>query len=103
MSRGDQSFINKMMSIFIEVTNENTLKMEQLLANDDWKAMNSIAHKMKPSIDQLGIVSLKEIIRWLELYDPQTMSKSIWTTYSKKTISILTDVKTKFEEKISEK
>jgi CheY-like chemotaxis protein len=101
MSRGDQSFIRKMMSIFIDVTKENTVKMEQFLVQDDWKNMKSVAHKIKPSIDQLEIKSLKEIIRWLEQYDPETMSKTTWTTNVKTTISVLNEVKNKFEQKIS--
>ncbi|MFY8189119.1 MAG: Hpt domain-containing protein [Flavobacterium sp.] len=101
MSRGDQSFINKMMSIFIDVTKENTVKMEQFIAQDDWKNMKSVAHKIKPSIDQLEIKSLKEIIRWLEQYDPESMSKSTWTSHVTTTISVLNEVKNKFEQKIS--
>jgi HPt (histidine-containing phosphotransfer) domain-containing protein len=102
MSRGNQSFINKMMSIFIDVTNENTKKMEEALATDDWKTMKSLAHKIKPSIDQLEITSLKEIIRWLEQYDPKAKDKSTWINHTKTTITTLNDVKTIFEQKLSE-
>jgi HPt (histidine-containing phosphotransfer) domain-containing protein len=33
---------------------------------NDFKGMAAIAHKIKPSIDNMGIVSLKETIRDLE-------------------------------------
>jgi len=75
MSRGNEAFIQKMRSIFINLTNQNTAKLEDALAQDDLITIQKIAHKIKPSIDQMGIKSLKEVIRKVEKYDLLSGSK----------------------------
>jgi chemotaxis protein histidine kinase CheA len=58
-----------MISIFVGLVDENTLTLEKALANDDVEAIKKIAHKIKPSIDQMGIVSLKALVRNVEKFD----------------------------------
>ena len=40
--------------------------MSEKYHQSDYKAMGAIAHKIKPSIDNMGIISLKETIREIE-------------------------------------
>lgn len=66
LSRGNEEFVRKMISIFLQQT---PLRLKEIrLAADaaDWKQVSDIAHKMKPGLDSLGIDSLKEIVRQLE-------------------------------------
>ena len=76
MSRGNDDFVNKMIDIFIKLTDENIIKFNQALANDDTETIKKLAHKIKPSIDQMGIVSLKDVVRDVEKFDDQSGSKS---------------------------
>jgi PAS domain S-box-containing protein len=69
MSRGNEDFVKKMVSIFINLVVENTQSLEKALENDDVEAIKKIAHKIKPSIDQMGIVSLKALVRNVEKFD----------------------------------
>jgi PAS domain S-box-containing protein len=69
MSRGNSAFIQRMFVIFLEMVEKNTNILEAALAADDIETIKRTAHKIKPSIDQLDIVSLKDVIRQVEKYD----------------------------------
>jgi len=66
MSSGDEAFINKMVDMFIHMTPEAVDRMVTALAEDDLEDLGSAAHKIKPSIDMMGITSLRQKIRDLE-------------------------------------
>lgn len=76
MSRGNDDFVSKMINIFIKLTEENTVKLNDALANDDIDTIKKLAHKIKPSIDQMGITSLKEVVRIVEKFNIDTDSKA---------------------------
>lgn len=76
MSRGNDDFVSKMINIFIKLTEENTVKLNDALANDDIETIKKLAHKIKPSIDQMGITSLKEVVRIVEKFNIDTDSKA---------------------------
>lgn len=69
MSRGNTSFVAKMTEIFIGLAKENIEILATGLEQEDFKSIKNVAHKIKPSIDQMGIVSLKEVVRKIEKYD----------------------------------
>jgi len=66
LSRGDQSFVNKMIEIFVEHTPTSVTEIKVAFENQDYLTISKIAHRMKPSIDNMGIHSLKNPIRELE-------------------------------------
>jgi PAS domain S-box-containing protein len=66
ISRGNETFVMKMVNMFIEQTPVHVAEMAAKYHQNDFKGMAAIAHKIKPSIDNMGIVSLKETIRDLE-------------------------------------
>lgn len=69
MSRGNETFVAKMIEIFIQLAKENIATFESALLTDDVETIKKYAHKIKPSIDQMGITSLKEVVRKIEKYD----------------------------------
>ena len=66
ISRGNETFVTKMVNMFIEQTPRHLADMEGCYQQNDYKGMAAIAHKIKPSIDNMGIVSLKAVIREIE-------------------------------------
>ena len=68
MSRGNNSFVTKMISIFINQTKENIAIMENGIATSNFDEVKRIAHKIRPSIGQMGILSLKNQARTIETY-----------------------------------
>jgi PAS domain S-box-containing protein len=66
ISNGNQSLIRKMLLLFLEQTPGMLQQMEKALKEKNLQAISELAHKMKPSLDNLGIISLKEVVRKLE-------------------------------------
>ena len=66
LSCGDQSFVNKMIEIFVEHTPTSVTEIKVAFENQDYLTISKIAHRMKPSIDNMGIHLLKNPIRELE-------------------------------------
>jgi hypothetical protein len=69
---------------------------------DDYQAMGGLAHSIKPVIDNLGILSLKHVIREIEkkgkqeIKDPEII---VLISHVKNTIGlVVTDLKRKFPE-----
>jgi PAS domain S-box-containing protein len=103
MSRGNNDFVLKLLTIFIQTSIKIDESMQECINKNDWKSMNSIAHRVKPSIDQFEIIELKEIIRWLENYDGNQTLYSLWLKNVNITLEILGSVRLKFQEILASK
>jgi len=66
ISHGNNDFVKKMMSLFNETMPPAIAELKQHLGNSNWADLGAIAHKIKPSIDTVGIELLKEDIRTIE-------------------------------------
>ena len=66
LASGDTAFVNKMVDMFIQMAPESVDRMLTALAEDDLEDLGAAAHKVKPSIDMMGITTLKQKIRDLE-------------------------------------
>ncbi|MBA3680910.1 MAG: PAS domain S-box protein [Bacteroidetes bacterium] len=66
LSRGDKGFIKKMISLFVEQAKISLQQINSAYEVNDLDTMHKIAHKLKPSIDNMDIISLKKEIRELE-------------------------------------
>lgn len=67
ISRGNSEFVLKMIVIFIDQIEEILPKAEAALSSDNFLLMNQLIHKIKPSIESMGIVSIKDEINILEI------------------------------------
>ncbi len=68
ISQGNNDFVKKMMSLFIETLPPAIHELKQHLAESNWASLGGVAPKIKPSIDTMGIDSLKEDIRSVERF-----------------------------------
>lgn len=66
ISRGNAEFVSKMIIIFIDQIKEILPNAEAALASDNFSVLNQLVHKIKPSIESMGIISIKEEIALLE-------------------------------------
>ncbi len=66
ISRGNEAFINKMLKMFVEQIPVFVAEMQHKADAGELIAVGEIAHRIKPTIDNMGIVSSKTIIRELE-------------------------------------
>ena len=67
ISRGNEAFVAKMIDIFCEQTPPLVEDMIKAYNERDFEQMGSLAHKIKPSIDNLKIDSLKQVVRDIEI------------------------------------
>ncbi|MET3022427.1 PAS domain S-box protein [Flavobacterium hydatis] len=66
ISRGNSEFITKMIVIFIEQINEVIPITEEALVSGDFFTMSRLIHKIRPSIEGMGITSIGDRIKTLE-------------------------------------
>jgi PAS domain S-box-containing protein len=69
ISRGDYTFIKKVLGIFIEHTPSAIQEIKLTASRGDFETMGKIAHRIKPSLDNLGIKTMFQVIRDIENYD----------------------------------
>ncbi len=67
MAQGNNEFITKMVSVFLETTSESLDQLLEAFAGKDLQTVSAIAHKIKPSIDLMGITSLHDVVRDIEM------------------------------------
>ncbi len=85
LSRGDDSFVKKMISIFISQTKETIPLVEKSLEEKDFEEVARLIHKIKPSIEGMGILSIKEDIIQLELLakESKTETSTLYPLFEK--------------------
>jgi CheY-like chemotaxis protein/HPt (histidine-containing phosphotransfer) domain-containing protein len=67
VSGGDQAFIKKMILLFIETVPQNVQELVGAMNQKNWEQVSKMAHKLKSTIDSMGIRSLHDQIRTVEL------------------------------------
>ncbi|MBE7173910.1 MAG: response regulator [Williamsia sp.] len=66
VSGGDTDFIRKMVDLFVETVPPNVRELNAYHAQQDWDGVNKVAHKLKSTLDSMGIQSIKQDIRTIE-------------------------------------
>ncbi|NND07783.1 MAG: PAS domain S-box protein [Saprospiraceae bacterium] len=74
ISRGNHAFVKKMINLFCDQTPLMVADLIQAYHAGDFKKMGAVAHKMKPSIDNLRITAIKQDIRTIEKAGKETKS-----------------------------
>jgi len=82
VSRNDSAYCKKMISIFIEQSTTAISQINESYDSKDLSVIYSIAHRIKPSIDLMGIDILRDNIRYIEknskeLNDSEELKKQI--------------------------
>lgn len=71
LSNGDKGFIKEMISLFIDQTPDMLARMSNYLNLQDWKALSSAAHKMKPSVMFVGLKETEKDLKKVEDYSAE--------------------------------
>lgn len=66
VAAGSEEFVDKMVEMFVSMTPGLVERIQNGVLSSDWEEVRSAAHKMKPSIDMMGIESLKLVVREIE-------------------------------------
>jgi CheY-like chemotaxis protein len=63
---GDEGFVKRMLRLFLDTIPLALQEIQKEVALQKWEQVGKLAHKMKSTIDSMGISSLKETIRLIE-------------------------------------
>ncbi|TAH02926.1 MAG: PAS domain S-box protein [Sphingobacteriales bacterium] len=65
--RNDKGFIKKMVDLFCDQSKTTIQELNQFIAEKNYLAIKGLAHKIKPSLESMGITSLANVIKRIEL------------------------------------
>ena len=97
LSKNDAIFINSMLNAFVNLGNETMLQFEESIEKIDLDKIHKIAHKIKPSVENLQIQLVIDKIKQLEVYkfddkhsvsDLQTLVRDVNLTLKRVVLSI---------------
>ncbi|HMH21769.1 MAG TPA: Hpt domain-containing protein, partial [Puia sp.] len=66
VSGGDEGFIKKMVALFIETVPQNWQELNRALEAENWEQVGKTAHKLKSTVDSMGMKSIRQDIRTVE-------------------------------------
>jgi len=66
VSGGDEGFIRKMVALFIETVPQNMTDLKNAMKQENWDQVGKTAHKLKSTIDSMGIKTIRQEIRTVE-------------------------------------
>lgn len=72
LSRGNDAFVARMVGIFVKAAPESVVEMKSALQANDLDRVRAVAHRLKPSIDNLCISAMSGKIREIEGFPAQT-------------------------------
>ncbi len=75
LSRGNQEFVQKMITVFIDQTIETIEKVEKAIPLNDFQEVSRLIHKIKPSVEGMGILSIVDDVKLLEKVSKETNDK----------------------------
>jgi CheY-like chemotaxis protein/HPt (histidine-containing phosphotransfer) domain-containing protein len=100
VSGGDDDFIKKMVILFIETVPQNVGELNKALKNEDWDQVSKMAHKLKSTVDSMGITSLKTDIRTVEANAKQKESLQQLPSLASKIEAVINDCIKQLHEEI---
>ncbi|HTN05660.1 response regulator [Agriterribacter sp.] len=71
ISKGNRKMLQQMILVFVEQAPAAVNQLKAAYNNHNFSEIYSIAHRIKPDIDNLNIVSLKDDIRQIEVFAEQ--------------------------------
>jgi CheY-like chemotaxis protein len=67
ISGGDKAFIKKMVLLFIDTVPQNVQDLVDSTERKNWEQVSKMAHKLKSTIDSMGIRTIHDQIRAVEM------------------------------------
>jgi PAS domain S-box-containing protein len=68
MSRGNEEFVLKMLELFITTTTAALEEIKKARTDKDIVSLRKLAHKIKPSVETMGILAISQDIKILEKF-----------------------------------
>ena len=91
VSGGDKAFIKKMILLFMETVPQNVNELTNALKTENWEQVGKMAHKLKSTVDSMGIKSIHTDIRTVESNAKQQKNLSEIAGLTSKIESIISE------------
>jgi PAS domain S-box-containing protein len=75
LSRGNKEFVIKIITVFINQTTQTIEKIDQAIKKIDYLEVSRLIHKIKPSVEGIGVFSIIDEIKLLEKIAHETQDK----------------------------
>lgn len=98
LARNDTSYIRKMIEIFSEQAVISITQLQDAFTAKDPETIYQVAHRIKPSLDTMGISSLHAVIRELEKTAKEGADLRLLAPMIESVVSTLTTVVTQLKE-----
>jgi len=102
VSDGNNEFAVKMIKGFLEHTPDSLKKITLNAENKQWERVRAIAHRIKPSIDFMGINSLKEDIRLIEEYSQEPVNPAEIMILTQRLKKVCEEAMTQLREELTQ-
>lgn len=66
ISDGDNEFLRDLLESFVNQTPAMVAELLALIKNEDWDAVAQRAHKLKPTFEYVGLISIRENMEYIE-------------------------------------
>ncbi len=63
---GDADFVKRMVELFIQTVPPSLNDIQRETEQQNWQQVSKLAHKMKATIDSMGITRIKDVVRTIE-------------------------------------
>jgi HPt (histidine-containing phosphotransfer) domain-containing protein len=84
LSRNNNAFVVKIINGFMDQVSDAIPDMEQQVAGKDWEGLYSLLHRLKPSLEIMGVHALKSTIVAIEdSISTETNMNSIYESIEK--------------------
>ncbi|MBA3828178.1 MAG: PAS domain S-box protein [Taibaiella sp.] len=94
ISRGNSDFVLKMLQLFVTEVPNSIRRMNEAFANNDIETVRTLAHRIKPSLQNMGIDSLREGIIYIETAVVDEIDPDVMAAYLKKLTNTVSEVAT---------
>ena len=95
ISGGDKSFILKMLRLFLDTVPASLKEMRAHSDKREWTELSKVAHKLKSTIDSMGIAELKQPIRDVEMNGKSGVGIDVIPAQVKTVVSVMEKVMAK--------
>ena len=100
LAEGSNEFIVKMIDVFLTQTPEMLENMAKHLHEKKWQELRGVAHKIRPTIDFVGIHSIKDTVKAIELYASEQIHLDLLPDLVTKVIQVCSTAISELKEEI---
>lgn len=98
ISRGDRNFVLTMVAMFLKLSEETIANLNTAIQQNEIETIKRLAHKIKPSLENLNVKEVYHEIQLLESFNPVTETPEKLKSVVELVISVLKEVNVRLRQ-----